>query len=84
MGMQIALVKADNWQGLYVNGRRVYEDHQIAISEVMKYVLYNHVDRFEEIEASYAPMANIESFPGGLEDVVLRDGRTMQEHWDSE
>jgi hypothetical protein len=84
MGMQIALVKADNWQGLYVNGRCVYEDYQIAISEVMKYVLYNHVDRFEEIEAKHDYKGNIESFPGGLEDVVLRDGRTMQEHWDSE
>ena len=44
MGMQIALVKVDNWQGLYVNGRRVNEDHQITIAEVMNYVLYNHVD----------------------------------------
>lgn len=84
MGMQIALVKVDNWQGLYVNDRRVNEDHQITIAEVMNYVLYNHVDRFEEIEASEAHMAMTGSFPGGLEDVVLPDGRTMQERWDSE
>lgn len=84
MGMQIALVKVDNWQGLYVNGRRVQEDHRITIAEVMRYALYNHVDQFEEIEASDVHMAMTGAFPGGLGDVVLQDGRTMQEHWDSE
>lgn len=83
MGMQIALVKVDDWQGLYVNGRRVQEGHRISISEVMNYVLFNHVDHFEEIEASYAHMAMTGSFPGGLNEVVLPDGRTMQEHWES-
>ena len=84
MGVQIALVCVDNWQGLYVNDGLVYQDHQISVEQVMDHVLYNHVDRFEQIEASDAHMAMTGSFPGGLGDVVLPDGRTMQECWDSE
>jgi hypothetical protein len=84
MGMQIALVYVDDWQGLYVNEALVYQDPRITIAEVMNYVLYNHVDRFEQIEASYAHMAMIGAFPQALREVVLQDGRTMQERWDSE
>lgn len=84
MGMQIALVKVDNWQGLYVNDGLVYQDHRITIQQVMDHVLYNHVDRFEQIEASDAHMAMTGAFPQALREVVLQDGRTMQERWDSE
>lgn len=82
MGKQIDLVWVDNWQGLYVNGRRVLEDHYITVDQVMDYVLFNHVDHFERIEASDTHMAMTGGFPAALSDVVLPDGRTLEEHWE--
>lgn len=84
MGMQVALVYVDDWQGLYINEALVIQDHQISVQQVMDYVLYNHVDLFERIEASDANMAMTGAFPYALREVVLPDGRTMQERWDSE
>lgn len=84
MGVQIALVYVDDWQGLYVNEALVYQDHRITVQQVMNHVLYNHVDRFEQIEASDVHMAMTGAFPQALREVVLPDGRTMQERWDSE
>ena len=84
MGMQIDLVWVAKWQGLYVNGLRVLEDSYITVDQVMAYVLFNHVDHFKRIEASDVHIAMTGAFPQELRDVVLQDGRTIQEMWDSE
>lgn len=84
MGIQIALVKADDWEGLYVSEKLVCEDHGIEVGEVMAQVLHNHVDAFDIYHASGAWMAMVGSFPPSLRDVVLEDGRTIQEHWESD
>lgn len=84
MGTQIDLVWVAKWQGLYVNGLRVLEDHYITVDQVMAYVLFNHVDHFKRIEASDVHIAMTGAFPQELGKVLLPDGRTMQEHWDSE
>lgn len=84
MGIQIALVKADDWEGLYVSEKLVCEDHAIEVEEVMAQVLYNHVDRFDIYHASETWMAMVGSFAPSLRDVVLEDGRTIAEHWKTE
>ncbi len=82
MAKQIYIAYAKGWQGLYVDGRLMVEAQQLTIARVMDYVLFNHVDRFEEIAASDVYIAMAGSFPLSLSDVVLQDGRTMQEYWD--
>ena len=84
MGTQVALVWVDNWQGLYVNDRLVMQDHRLEVKTVVPELMGKSIDRFSYIEASDAHMAMTGSFPDGLGDVVLPDGRTMQERWDSE
>ena len=82
MGIQIALVKADDWEGLYVSDKLVCEDHGIEIEEVMAQVLHNHVDAFDIYRASETWMGMVGGFPASLLEVVLEDGRTIQEHWE--
>lgn len=82
MGIQISLVKADDWEGLYVSERLVCEDHGIEVEEVMAQVLHNHVDQFTVYDVSDTWMAMVGSFPIDLREVVLEDGRTVQEHWE--
>ena len=82
MGIQISLVRAWEWEGLYVNERLVCEDHRIEVEEVMAQALYNHVDQFTIYRASDTWVAMVGSFPLGLCEVVLEDGRTVQEHWE--
>ena len=60
------------------------EDSYITVDQVMAYVLFNHVDHFKRIEASDVHIAMTGAFPQELGDVVLQDGRTIQEMWDSE
>lgn len=84
MGVQVALVKADDWEGLYVNERLVCEDHEISVEEVMSYVLYQHVDRFQIFEADQEWVGENGTFSLDLRDVVLEDGKTVAEHWQSE
>jgi hypothetical protein len=81
MAKQIYIAYAKGWQGLYVDGRLMVEAQQLTIARVMDYVLFNHVDRFEEIAASDVYIAMAGSFPPLLSDVVLQDGRTMREYW---
>lgn len=77
MGIQIALVKADDWQGLYVAETLVCEDHEISVEEVMSHVLYQHVDRFQIFEADSVWVAEIGNLPPSLFDVVLLGGDTI-------
>ena len=84
MGTQISFVYVDDWQGLYVNERLVAQNHKIGIQQVMGYVLHEVVDRFDYYRASDAHMAMTGAFPASFRDVVLQDGRTIQEMWDSE
>jgi hypothetical protein len=85
MGTQIALVRADNWEGLYVNEKLVAEHHYITIEDVMKHVLYYSVDAFDVYEASNDWLADYgNNFPKYLPEVVLSDGRTIEEYWERE
>lgn len=84
MGIQIALVRCDNWQGLYVSEKLVWEDHSIGIPIVMAHVLHEHVDHFEQYNASDTWLGMVGSFTPSLRDVVLEDGRTIAEHWKTE
>jgi len=84
MGIQIALVTTDGWQGLYVSEKLVWETHSISIRTIMDHVIYNHVDRFDEYKASDTWMAMVGSFTPSLRDVVLEDGRTLADRWESE
>lgn len=81
MGTQIALVKADDWQGLYVAETLVCEDHEISVEEVMSHVLYQHIDRFQVFEANSCWVAEIGNFPPSLFDVVLVSGETIAQVW---
>lgn len=83
MGVQIDLVKADNWEGLYVNEKLVCEDHQIEITEIMTHVLHNHVDSFEVYAGCNEALAENGSFPKSLREVELEDGRTIAEYWET-
>lgn len=78
MGIQIAIVHLDNREGLYVNEKLVAEHREISISKLMQYVLYQHVDRFQQF------FADDYNFRENLQDVLLRDGRTIRETQESE
>lgn len=84
MGIQIAIVVCDNWEGLYVNDMLVYEDHEITIPILMPYVLYQHVDKFEQFFADDKQLEETGRFPVNLPDVMLEGGRTVAETWESE
>ena len=84
MGIQIALVKADDWQGLYVNEERVCQDHKIGIETVMQYVLHNHVDQFQVFHANEYWLARRGKLPKNLRKVILGSWQTIAEYWESE
>lgn len=82
MGSQIALVKADNWQGLYVNETLVCEYHEILIQDVMLHVLHKSVDTFQVFEANWGWVDERGDLPENLREVVLENGRTIAENWE--
>lgn len=84
MGTQIALVRADNWQGLYVNERLVDEDHSISTNSFMSHVLHKHVDGWDMFDASNQALDITGRFPTDLRDVVLDTGKTVGELWEDE
>jgi hypothetical protein len=84
MGVQIELVKGDDWEGLYVSGNLVCEDRAISIEEVMSHVLYQHVDRFVIYHADTDWVAETGSYPRLLQDVLLDSGKTIRETWETE
>ena len=84
MGTQIALVKADNWQGLYVAETLVCQDHEIRVEDVMQHVMQNHVDRFQVFDACCDWLATHGNLPESLLEVVLYNGKTVAEVWESE
>jgi len=39
MTERVVLIELDNWQGLYIDGKLVYQDHRIEAYTLFKYVL---------------------------------------------
>lgn len=83
MGTQLALVRGDNWQGLYVNGELVLEDHSISPNSLMSQVLHRHVDGWDVFDASNEALDTTGRFPKFLKDVVLYTGKTVGEFWEN-
>ena len=82
MGTQVALVRADDWQGFYVNEILVMEDHQIEIQDVMPELMHKSIDRFELFDADTEWLAERGGFPKKLKKVVLHDGDTVEQYWE--
>lgn len=81
MGAKIDLVKADNWEGLYVNDKLVLQDHTISAIAVLRAVNHEIVECSEVIEAELEWMDKLGSLPKNLEDVI-RVGENDPEHKD--
>ena len=84
MEIEIALVKCDNGQGLYVSEKLVFEDHQVTVEAVMAHTMHKHIDGFRVYHASPTWVDVVGAFTPALRDIVLEDGRTLMEHWETE
>ena len=78
MGTQVALVRADDWQGFYVNETLVMEDHQIEIQDVMPELVGKIIDRFVLFDADSEWLAECGNFPKSLKEVVLHGDYTVR------
>jgi len=66
---KITLVKADDWQGLYLNDVLVHENHSIRVSEVGQIINDSLVLSYTELEVSYVWMETMGHLPPLLSDI---------------
>ena len=63
--MKITVTDGDDWKGLYVDGKLVYEGHSIPIHEFAKAA---NID-FDFVEADDEWLEEVGSFPKNLSEV---------------
>lgn len=75
MSTELVLVTADDWQALYVNGKRVDEGHHISFRDVMA-VLENApgpVTRWAQVEVDWDWMNGRSDLPETLGECELQE-----------
>jgi len=85
MGAQIEWVRC--WQGeaLYIDEKLVLESDLIRARDVIPLMMHRSFDRFTEYRVSSVWLDEIGGdFPENLRDIVLEDGRTIAEMWESQ
>lgn len=74
--MEITFVKADDWEGLFVDGVLYIEGHQIRVEDVLDMLVESGqvVDSYESKEVAYAWLEEEGGvFPSSLNRVVFVD-----------
>lgn len=67
---EIVIVDADDWAGLYIDGKLVYEGHSIDYRQVFKHL---NID-YSRKEADFEWMDEVGRLPENLSEVELADG----------
>lgn len=73
MERNIVLMNADDWQGLYINGELVEEDHKIDLVDAFDRF---DIDSFSSLETHCVNQEWIEDagcFPDDIEDCILEE-----------
>ena len=69
--MEVVLADGDDWQGLYVNGTLVMQDHRITVQDLCD--LYDFKGMIKEVYADVDWLCEVNEFPKKLEDVKLEE-----------
>jgi hypothetical protein len=77
--MKAVLVSAEDWQGMFVNGKLDYEGHEISLSDLKK-ICKHHKINITDIEQKCVTddyydryLSRYGSFPNDLSEVELDD-----------
>ncbi len=85
MGHNISWVKTWDGQAIYIDEKLVLESEEIYVADVVPLMLHQSFDGFNIYRANNQWLDEIGGdFPIDLRSVVLEDGRTIAEHWETE
>ena len=67
--MNIIIADADDWCGLYVDGKLVMEDHDITASDVCPLIVGHTLEAYIHKEVDFDWLSDIGNFPETIEEV---------------
>ena len=73
MKREVVLCVGDDWEGLFVDGRLIYEDHSISTKYVANIITGNQPCSFEEKEVDMDWLYEIGTFPENIIDVKFNE-----------
>jgi len=80
MGIQLIILRIDDWQGLYKDEKLVRHDHTIDARDIADACRNEILDRFEIFDVSEETLdAGYGDFPETLEGVILENGNTIDQ-----
>ena len=83
MGVQLILLRIDDWQGLYKDEKLIRQDHAIPARDIADACMHQILDRFEVYDVSEKTLdAGDGDFPETLEGVILENGNTIDQERD--
>lgn len=75
--INVRLIRGDDWCGLYINGKNVYEGHNISIEDFVNIMESKHPKRtidnidYQETYCDFDWLEEFGGFPSSLSDVVF-------------
>jgi hypothetical protein len=84
MGKRVDFVDGDDWEGLYIDGKLVLQDHSISAWEVIKLLAFEHIEPGGYHFADLDWLMNNSGLPENIEDVIIegKNKKTLGEIWD--